>query len=163
MKKALGFFVLALCAAMPAGAQPPSGMAAMQYYVGSWQCTAGQIGQKPSKATATYTMDSGLLHEAVVVPPQAKMTKPYVLSIATSYDAKNMRYVQTGLDNMSSWWIDYAKPWTGNTEQWADHANDSGKLGHGQTIRTNQNSFSFVSYASMTAAKPSFKGSCTRT
>ena len=138
------------------------GMAAMQYYVGAWSCTAGNVGQPLVKATATFTIDSGLMHQSVVVPAQGKMTKPYVLSIATSYDAKNGRYVETQLDNMGGWSVSSAKPWTGNTEQWTDQSSSTGKLGHGQTVRTNHNSFAFMGYHSMTSMKPNFKGTCTR-
>jgi hypothetical protein len=162
LKRTLGFVVLAALAGVPAGAQSTSGMAAMQYYVGSWSCVAANVGQKPVKATATFAMDSGVLREWVVVPAQGKMTKPYALALSISYDAKNKRYVQATLDNLAGWTISYAAPWAGNTEQWTDHASDSGKLGHSQTVRTNQGSFSLEGYASMTAAKPNFKGSCTR-
>jgi hypothetical protein len=162
LRKTLGAFALALVFATPAAAQATTGTASLQYYVGTWSCQAGSVGQPPSKATATYTLDSGVLREWVDVPAQGKMTKPYMLSIATTYDAKKGRYVQTGLDNMGGWWVSYATPWTGNTEQWADHANSDNKLGHGQTVRTNQNTFSFSDYPTLTATKPNFKGSCTR-
>ncbi len=161
MKTILTAFFLAIGVAAPAAAQPPAGMAAMQYYVGTWSCVAGNVGQPSVKATATFTMDSGLMREWVVVPAQGKMTKPYVINIATSYDAKNGRYAETQIDNLAGWSVSFAKPWTGNTEHWTDQAN-SGKLGHGQTVRTNQNSFAFMSYPTVTSTKPNFKGTCTR-
>ena len=55
--------------AAPAGAQMMSGtssMSGMQYYVGTWSCMAGSVGQPQSKATATFTMESGLLRQYVV-------------------------------------------------------------------------------------------------
>jgi hypothetical protein len=160
--KTLALSALALAVVVPAGAHAATGMAAMQYYVGSWSCTAGDVGQTPSKATATYTLDSGVLHGFVLVPAQGKMTKPYAFSAATTYDSKNDRYVQTTLDNLSVWSVAYAKPWTGNTEMWMDHASSSGKLTHGTTVRTNTNSFSFAGYPTLTSSTPNFKGSCTR-
>jgi hypothetical protein len=162
LKTILALFVFAVAVAVPAAAQPPAGMAAMQYYVGTWSCVAGNVGQPTSKATATFAIDSGLMREWVVVPAQGKMTKPYVLEITTSYDAKNGRYVETQLDNLAGWSVSFAKPWTGNTEQWTDHSSSADKLGHGQTVRTNQNSFAFMSYPTLTATQPNFKGSCTR-
>lgn len=134
----------------------------MQYYVGTWSCQAGPIGSTASKSTATYSLDSGVLRESVDVPAQGKMTKPYVISIATTYDAKKGEYVQTGLDNQANWWVSFAKPWTGNTEQWADHSNSDNKLGRGQTVRSDRNTFSFTSYPTLTATKPNFKGTCNR-
>jgi hypothetical protein len=162
LKTIPALFILAVGVAAPAAAQPPAGMGAMQYYVGTWSCVAGNVGRPPSKATVTYAITFGLMTGTVVVPAQGKMTKPYVVNITTSYDAKNGRYVQTQLDNLAGWSVAFAKPWAGNTEQWTDQASNTGKLGHGQTVRTNQNSFAFMGYSSVTATKPNFKGSCTR-
>ena len=135
----------------------------MQYYVGAWSCVAGTIGRPPVKATATYSLDSGVMREWVVVPAQQKMKRAYSISFAVTYDPKHRRYVQTTLDNDASWSISYAKPWTGNTEQWTDQSNDEGKPTRNQTVRTNANSFTFTGYPSLTATKPNFKGTCNRT
>ncbi len=167
LKKTLGLVAFAVLLAAPAGAQMMSsqsmpGAGALQYYVGTWACMAGPVGKPASKATATYTLDSGVLRSWVLVPPTGKMKTEYALQIATSYDAKNKRYVQAQVDNTGNWSVDYAKPWTGNTEQWADHATSMPPLGHSSTVRTDQNHFSFDGYPSMTATKPAFKGTCTR-
>jgi hypothetical protein len=158
----LGFFALVLIAGGPAAAQTTSGMDAMQYYVGKWSCQAGTVGQPASNAMATYTLDNGVLRGWVNVPPQGRMTQPFVLNIAIAYDTKKNRYVQTQLDNLGNWTTSFAAPWTGNTEQWADNATADGKLGRSETVRTNQNAFSFSGYSSATLAQPDFKGSCTR-
>ncbi len=161
MKNAFALAVLAAIASAPIAAQSATGMAAMQYYVGNWTCAGGTPGQPPSKATLTYTLEGDVLRQWVVVAAQGKMTSPYMLSIAITYDSKNGRYVQTGLDNTASWWISYAKPWSGSTEMWADHANSTGKLGHGTAVRA-QNSYTYTGYETMTATKPNFKITCTR-
>lgn len=139
-----------------------TGMAAMQYYVGTWSCLAGPPGTPPSTATATYSIDSGVLREWVVVPPQGKMTTTFALSIAATYDQKNGRYVQTLIDSQGNWTVSYATPWTGNTEQWTDQATSDNKPGHGQTVRTDQNDFSFTGYPTVTATTPNFAGTCKR-
>jgi hypothetical protein len=157
----LALLVLALGFAAPAAAQSTAGMDALQYYVGTWACTAGPPGTPPSTATATFAIDSGVLREWVVVPPQGKMTATYALSIALTYDAKNNRYVETLNDNQGGWSVSYATPWTGNTEQWTDQATYDGKPGHSQTVRTNQNSFSFTGYPG-TGTTPDFQGTCNR-
>jgi hypothetical protein len=162
LRKTLGLFALAIAFGTPAGAQSTTGMTSLQYYVGTWSCQAGLIGRPASKSTATYTLDSGVLREWVDVPAQGKMTKPYAISIAITYDAKKGQYVQTGLDNQASWWVSLAKPWTGNTEQWVDHSSSDNMLGHAEVVRTNQNAFSFTSYPTLTTAKPIFKGTCNR-
>jgi hypothetical protein len=162
MTRALALSVLAVAIAAPAGAQPAVGMGAMQYYVGTWSCLAGSVGRPPAKATATFAIDSGVMRQWVSVPAQGKMTKPYVLSIATNYDAKNRHYVQTFLDNDAGWSVSFAKPWTGNTEQWTDQSTADGKLGHSQTVRTSRNTFTFAGYPTLTATKPNFKGTCNR-
>ncbi|MGA8575414.1 MAG: hypothetical protein WB609_06945 [Candidatus Cybelea sp.] len=54
MRRILALFAFAVGFAVPAAAQPSTGMAAMQYYVGTWSCMAGNVGQPPVKATATF-------------------------------------------------------------------------------------------------------------
>jgi len=161
MRKILGVFVLAAISTVPAGAQS-AGMTAMQYYVGSWTCTGGPIGQKPVTANVTYTIDNGVMREWVMVAAQGKMKKPYVLSNATTYDTKNGRFVQAGVDSDAAWWVSYAKPWSGNSEVWMDHANSTGKLGRGEVSRTDHNDFTFNGYPSASAAKPNFRVTCKR-
>lgn len=162
MMRALTLLALALGIALPAGAQSMNGMTALQYYVGTWSCTAGPVGSPPSNATATYTMDSGVLREWVIVPPQGSMTTVYAISIAMTYDAKAGHYVQTFNDSDGGWSVSTAPPWTGNTEQWTDQANREGKVRHGQTVRTDQNTFSFTGYPTPTATQPDFQGTCHR-
>lgn len=143
-------------------ASGPSDTGDLGYYVGTWSCMAGNVGQKPSHATATYTMDSGLLREFVMVPAGGMMKYPYTLSIAQMYDAKHHRFVGTGLGNDGGWWVSYAKPWTGKTEMWVDHANSDG-LGRNVTTRDSHDHFSFMSWDKVMGGKVVFKGSCTRT
>ena len=162
MRKTLAFSVLALAFAAPAGAQTPAGMGAMQYYVGTWSCTGGPVGPPAQKATLTYTLDSGIMRQLVVVPVQGKMTKPYALSSDTTYDAKKGRFVSTANDSGASWGVSVAKPWTGNTEQWTDIANSDGKLGHGKVVRTDKDDFDYIGYPTSTGTKPNFKVTCKR-
>jgi hypothetical protein len=162
MLRASAILGLAIIVAAPAAAQSATGMGAMQYYVGTWSCSAGMVGQAASTATATYTLDSGVLHAWINVPKQGKMKSVYAFSEATTYDAKNARYVETRLDNLASWGVAYAKPWTGNTETWTDHATSDGKLTRGNTVRVSQNEFTFDNYPSQSATKVDFKGSCHR-
>lgn len=161
--KFLAIAALLAATIAPSAVQSATGMAAMQYYVGSWSCTAGSVGQKPSKATVTYTMDDNVLRMWVVVPKQGKMTKDYAFQSATVYDPKAGHYVQTTLDSDAAWSVSAAKPFAGNTEHWVDTENSSGKLTRGETIRDGQNSFSFHSYPTTTSATSNFGGSCTRT
>jgi hypothetical protein len=153
--------VVAVIVAMPLAGRS-AGMDAMQYYVGTWACKAGDVGKPQQNATATYTLEGGVLRQWIVVPAQGSMKMPYYLSSATTYDSKKGMYVQTNLDNQNMWSIDYAKPWTGNVEMWRDHMTADGKLTHSLVTRTNASSFSFASYPSLTSTKPNFAGSCTR-
>lgn len=110
----------------------------------------------------TYTFDYGLLHEWVDVPRQGKMTKPYLNSIAISYDSEKRRYVQTGMDNEGDWWVSFAEPWTGNIERWTNLVSSDNRTRHYQWVRTNQNTYSFTEYPSPSSTKPDFKGTCSR-
>lgn len=166
MKYSLFFVAALLAAAAPANAQMaapqgPADVGNLSYYVGTWSCMAGNVGQKPMPATATYTMDSGLLREFVTVPAGGMMKYPYTLSIAIIYDAKHHRFVDTGLGNDGGWWVSYAKPWSGQTEMWTDHAN-SDALGRNVTTRDSHDHFSFTSWDKVAGGKVVFKGSCTR-
>ena len=152
--------ILAVAFAVPVATRS-AGMDDMQYYVGTWSCTAGDPGKAPSHATVTYTLDGGVLRQWVSVPVQTGMKRAYYFSSATTYDTKKGMYVQANLDSDSAWSISYAKPWTGNMEQWSDHASSS-KPGHSTVTRTDQKSFSFLGYPTLTSTTPNFKGSCTR-
>ncbi len=153
-------FAFVAAAVAPAGAQTPGGMAAMQYYVGTWACTAD--GEPDSNATATYAIENGVMRDSVVVPPQGKVTAPYQLAIVTVFDAKNNRYVQTSLDNQAMWAVSFAKPFAGNTEEWVNNVTDGGKLGHVEVVRTDRNAFDITGYSTMSQATPDFKVTCHR-
>ena len=160
MKRFSLLLLLAAALTAPAGAAG-GGMDAMKYYVGSWTCMAGSTNQKPVSATVEYTLNDGVLRQWVLVPAQGKMKTPYGLSVAYSWDAKNGRYVSAQADNEGAWSVAYAKPWTGNTEDWIDHAN-SGKLTHNSTVRDSQSTFHFMGYPSTTSMTANFKGTCKR-
>jgi hypothetical protein len=162
LKRTLVFLATSVAFSVPVVAQSATGMGAMQYYVGNWTCTGGNVGEPSEKATVNFTLDSGLLREWIVVAPQGKMKNPYTISAAFSYDSKNDRFAQAGLDNVSEWWVSYAKPWTGNTEQWADHQNSTGKLGRSQIVRSGQDTYVYTGWETMTAPKPNFKVTCQR-
>jgi hypothetical protein len=154
-------FAFVLAAIAPMSAQSASGMAAMQYYVGSWSCTGGMI-DDPTHASVTYTMDNGILHQWVSVAPTAKMKQPFYIAFEMSWDAKHQRYSETALNYLGGWYVSYAKPFMGNTEHWTDAAASDGKLGWGEAVRVDQNTSTYTGYASMTSKSPDFKVSCTR-
>jgi hypothetical protein len=156
----LVLFAFIAAAVAPAGAQTQGGMAAMQYYVGTWACAAA--GEPDSNATATYAIENGIMRDSVVVPPQGKMTAPYQLAIVTMFDEKNNRYVQTSLDNQAMWAVSFAKPLTGNTEDWVDNVTYDGKLGHVEVVRTDRNTFDIIGFSTMSQTKPDFKVTCHR-
>jgi hypothetical protein len=135
-------------------------MAAMQYYVGAWTCAA--VGEPDSSSTATYTIENGVLRDVVVVPAQGKMTTPYELAIATTFDSKNNRYVQTSLDSLAMWAVSSAKPFTGTTEEWVNTATDSGKLGRVKVVRKDRNAFDIIGYSTTSQTKPDFTVTCHR-
>jgi len=153
-------FAFIAAAVAPAGAQTPGGMDAMQYYVGTWACAA--VGEPDSNATATYAIENGVMRDSVVVPPQGKMTAAYQLAIVTTFDAKNDRYVQTSLDNQATWAVSFAKPFTGNTEEWVDNATFDGKLGRVEVVRNDRNAFDIIGYSTMSQSKPDYKVTCHR-
>jgi len=144
----------------PASAQTPVGMSAMQYYVGTWACSAA--GEADSNATATFTIQNGVMHDSVILLPQGKMTVPYELTIITTFDPKNNRYVRTSIDSQAAWAVSFEKPFTGNTEEWVDNAASNGKLGRTEIVRTDQKTFNLTGYSTQSQAKPDFTVTCHR-
>jgi hypothetical protein len=142
--------MLALSFTLPA--RSATGMAAMQYYVGTWSCTGGTIGKPPGHATLTYTMNGNVLQDWIRAP------KGYVQSSALTYDSKNGRYVNAGVANSTNWFVSYTTL-SGNTETTFDHAS-SGTLQHGITVRTSSTTFTYTGFPTLSAAKPNFKASC---
>jgi hypothetical protein len=136
-------------------------MGPLQYYVGTWSCRAGAPGTTPGPSTATYALEAGVLREIVHVPPTGSMKRAYAISVATAWDAKNNRYVTTRLDNQGNWSVLFAKPWSGNTEYWFDHASSS-SLKHSQNVRISRDRFEFRSYPTLTSTKAGYVGVCTR-
>jgi hypothetical protein len=147
--------------ALPAFAQSGSGTSGLQYYVGTWSCTGGPVGQSPNKATITYTLDSGVLHQTIAAPKQGTMKTAYVSSASTTYDAKGNRYITGGVSNDPA---SFTSMWTlsGNVETSRDTWTSSGKPGHGQTIRNSNSMFTYTGYSTLTSTKPSFKAVCRR-
>lgn len=159
--KTLAFLALFAIAAFPAAAQSSSGTSALQYYVGTWSCMAGAPGHQTTKATLTYTMDSGILHQTIDAPVQGKMKKAFLSTSSTTYDSKNGRFISAGVSNDPA---SFSSAWTmaGNVETSRDLWTSSGKPGHGKTVRNSNNMFTYTGYASMTASKPDFMATCRR-
>ena len=103
------------------------------------------------------------MRDSVVIPPQGKLTAAYQLEIVTTFDAKNNRYVQTSLDNLAWWKVSFAKPFTGNTEEWVDDVSHDGKLGRVQVVRTDRNAFDIIGYFTVSQTKPDYTVTCHRT
>jgi hypothetical protein len=161
VKQILAVFILALVATAPSIAQPTGGMSAMSYYVGTWTCVGGPVGSPPATATVTGVMNGDVLTSNVSVPVQPGMKTAYYSTFVTSYDGKG-RYLQTTLDNSGSWGVSYAPTWTGNTEQWTDLTTSDNKPGHGVTVRTDNDHYTFAGYATPTGTTPVFKIACQR-
>ena len=113
------------------------------------------------KATLTYTMDSGILHQTIDAPMQGKMKKAYMSSSSTTYDAKNARFISAGVSNDPG---AYTSMWTlaGNVETGRDLWTSDGKPGHSKTVRNSSSMFTYTGYPSMTASKPNFEATCRR-
>ena len=161
MKKIFLWSALAVAAAIaPGGAQAAPGMDAFDYYVGTWACVGGPTSFPPVKATFVGVMDAGLMRQTVSVPVQKGIKVPISQTMVVSYDGKG-HYNQAPIENDGSWEVSQAPPWTGNTEIWTDLATADGKLGHGQTVRTDQNHFTFTGFGA-SGSTPVFTVTCQR-
>jgi len=122
---------------------------------------AGAPGHQTSKATLTYTLDSGILHQTIDAPAQGKMKKPYMSSISTTYDPKSGRFISGGVSNDPA---SFTSMWTlsGNVETSRDLWVSSGKPGHGKTVRNSSSMFTYTGYPTITATKPDFQATCRR-
>jgi hypothetical protein len=158
MKSILAIALLAAAALAPTAARSANQMAAMQYYVGSWTCVGGVVGKKSTTANVRYWLDNGLMRQWVGISGQGMM-KAYELNATTTWDPKNGRYVQAGLDTDAQWWISYGKV-SGSSETWTEHATASGKLGRDEVSRTSDSAFTFASFETIAASKPYFRVVC---
>ncbi len=133
----------------------------MDYYVGTWTCVGGPVSQPSAQATVTVVKNGGVLNSSVSVPVQPGMKAAYYSTFAISYDGKG-RYLQTTLDNYGAWSVSYAPAWTGNTEAWTDLTTSDGKPGHGETVRTDNDHYTYTGYGTPTGTAPTFKIACQR-
>jgi hypothetical protein len=134
-------------------ARSATGIAAMQYKVGTWQCTGGTIGKRPFHFTVTYTMNGDLLQIWFRWP------KGYVESGSLTYDSKNHRYVRADVASDGTWFVAYDTI-SGSTETSVDQANNEGKLGRLVTVRNGSTSFTSTGYTAVSGGKPFLKSSC---
>ena len=146
MKPLLAICILIALSAAPALSQTPAGADAFSYYVGTWSCLGGPTDSPAVKAAITAVMNDGLLTEHVSVPAQGKMTAAFSQTFTLAYNPATKLYTQVHSDNFGGWSVSKASPWTGNTEEWTDVATVDGKLGHGQTVRTDQNHYTVTGY-----------------
>jgi hypothetical protein len=162
VKQLLAICILVALSAAPALSQTPAGADAFSYYVGTWSCLGGPTDSPAVKAAITAVMNDGLLTEHVSVPAQGGMPAAFSQTFTLAYNPRTKLYSQVQSDNFGGWSVSKASPWTGNTEEWTDVATVDGKLGHGQTVRTDQNHYTVTGYDSATGTTPNFKATCER-
>jgi hypothetical protein len=162
VKPILAICILIALSSAPALSQTPAGADVFKYYVGTWSCLGGPTETPAVKANITAVMNDGLLTQHVSVPVQAGMTAAFSQTYTVAYSPVTKVYNQVQIDNFGGWSISKASPWTGNTEEWADVTTADGKLGRGETVRTDQNHYTVTGYASATATAPNFKATCER-
>jgi hypothetical protein len=134
-------------------ARSVTGMAAMQYYVGTWSCIGGAIDKQPFHFTVRYTEDAAILQIWV------QAAKGYVQSGSLRYDSKNDRYVEAAVANDDTWFVAY-RTISGNTETSVDHATSDGKLGRLVTVRTSGTSFTSTTYPGLSGGKAVLRWTC---
>jgi hypothetical protein len=143
---------LTLTATLPA--RPATGMEAMRYYVGTWSCIWGAIGEEPYHFTSTYTMSDGILRTWI-------SSKGYAQSGSITYDSKNHRYINSAVGNDGTWYVAYATI-SGRTESSIDRVTSDGALGRLIILRTSSTSFSSTVYSAVSGGKVVVKAACRR-
>jgi hypothetical protein len=134
-------------------ARSATGMAAMQYKVGTWSCTGGTIGKQPFHFTVTYTINDDFLQIWIRWP------KGSVESGSLMYDSKNHRYVRADVVSDGTWFVAY-ETINGSTETSVDQANNEGKLGRLVTVRNSSTSFTSTGYTAVSGGKPFIRATC---
>jgi hypothetical protein len=141
---------LMLAFTLPAGSA--TGMAALQYYVGTWSCTSGAIGKQPFHFTAKYAMNGDILQSRLY-------SKEFVQGSSLTYDSKNHRYIDAAVLNDGTWFVAYATI-SGRTETSIDHVTSDGKLGRLIIVRTSSTSFDSTIYSAVSGGKALIKSTC---
>lgn len=136
-------------------------MTRFSYYAGEWSCSEGTIGGSAHKSMWTFLLKDGLMFQSVVIPQQGDMSAPYVDNATFAYDAKNGRYVETEMDNTSTWYVSIAKPDTSGTIRWRDIAS-SAQPGRWDMIPVDADEFIINSHPSVNAEKPDYRAICRR-
>jgi hypothetical protein len=155
----IGAFLAVGAASLVLAPTPPArsatGMAAMQYYVGTWSCTGGATDKQPFHFTVRYTMNAGILQIWAQVP------KGYVQSSSLRYDSKNDRYVEVAVANDNTWFVAY-RTISGNTETSVDHVTSDGKLGRLVTVRISRTRYTSTIYPGLSGGKALLRWTCQR-
>jgi hypothetical protein len=142
---------LALTFTLPA--RSATGMAAMQYKVGTWSCTGGTIGKQPFHFTVTYTRNGDFLQIWFRWP------KGSVETGSLTYDSKKHRYVRADVVSDGSWFVAYATV-NGNTETSVDQANNEGTLGRLVTVRNSNTTVTSTGYDAVSGGKAFIRATC---
>ena len=150
---AVGAASLELVFTLPA--RSATGIAAMQYYVGTWSCIGGVTDKQPFHFTVKYTMNAAILQTWV------QASSGYVQSGSLRYDSKNRRFVEVAVASDDTWFVAY-RTMSGNTETSVDHVTSDGQLGRLVTERTSSTSYTAATYPGFSGGKALFRWTCRR-
>jgi len=135
----------AFAASDPTAATGP--LSAMNYFIGSWNCTGGPVGPPPGKATILYEVETGnIIQESIDVAPAGKSPGIHYLT-AYSYDAKKHRIYAAGVDAMGGWGVSWTAGWKGDVLAWTDVVTSDGDLGRGTITKAGATAYNILAYA----------------
>jgi hypothetical protein len=161
-------FTLALAGSPVFAASEPTSatgpMSAMNYFIGSWNCTGGPVGQPAGKAVVAYEMELGgdIVQESLDVAAMGK--NPGFRDLGSiAYDAKKHRFSSAGVDSMGGWGVSWSAGWKGDTITWTDIATADGDLGRIVATKAGATAYDLLGYSKVKGVeKVSLKVHCTK-
>ena len=107
-------------------------LSAMNFFMGTWKCTAMIRGKsRPDTATTSLSMDGRWITTHDVAPPFDQFrTRPITSDTAMTYNPLNHMWVQIYHDDFGGYGMATSPGWKGATITWTSTLSNDGSTGH---------------------------------
>lgn len=139
-----------------------AGLAALEFYLGSWSCAVSARSGAPFRADVTFARDGAQMIRTAVTVPARPGHAAFSESQLTTWEANRGVFVQVSLGSDASWSVSEAAPWSGNVETWRDVATDDGTLRREELERVSRDRYVVRNYAALDVQAAAVTSDCRR-